>query len=134
MKDELTLIASKKDYQELIDEVDAQMNDLLHISEEYEQLKANVSTFYETDDNMTQMQNTVQENVNAVQEAIGMCKLTKSNIQKTVDEMDLTQQNISSIIEDGAAAIKSSVKSAIHAECYFNGKAQFSQQTGHMCS
>lgn len=113
--DELTLIASKKDYQELIDEVDAQMNELLQISEEYAQLKTNVSTFYETDDNMAQMQNTVQENVNAVQEAIGMCKLTKSNIQKTVDEMDQTQQNISTIIEDGAAAIKSGVKSAIHA-------------------
>ena len=115
MADDLTLIASRQDFQTLIDDIDASLSELNQISDEYNQLQQGVNRFLESDDNMQMMQNNVYENVKAVHEAIGMARISKQQVQKTLEDMNTLQSEMQGAIEDGIAAAKSGVSAAIHA-------------------
>lgn len=116
MADDLTLIASRQDYQTLIDEIDASLNELYNISDEYYNLQNGVSRFMEeNDDNINAMRNNVAENVKAVHEAIGMARVSRQSVAQTLEDMNVMQSEMQGAIEEGINAVKSGVSAAIHA-------------------
>ena len=102
MADELTLLASKSDFDNLIQQIDGKMQTLQGIADQYEALRDNVSSFMEEeDDNLEKMKANVQENVKRVYEAIGAANTTKANLQSTVDEMEAFSSNVGTTLEEG---------------------------------
>ncbi|MBQ5397829.1 MAG: hypothetical protein IIU14_00125 [Ruminococcus sp.] len=114
--DQLELFTNKADFQNLINDIDGQISVLEGIATEYEGLKNNVSSFMEQeDDNFESMKNNVQENVQAVYEAIGAARNTKKNLESTLQEFDEFGRRTASTLEQGIETTKSAVKAAINA-------------------
>ena len=114
MADELTLFASKADFDDLISQIDGKMHVLEGIADEYNALRDNVNSFMNEDDNVERMKGAVQENVNAVQRAIGAAQITRENLQKTVDEMEQFSTNVGTTLDQAVQTVKSGTEAVFN--------------------
>ena len=116
MAAELALKVSKGSYQDRITILDAKLAALNDVLQEYRELNNNVTSFMgETDDNFTNMQENVRANIDAVKRAIAATQESKSILQKTLDAMDTTSENIGKIMREGVDLAKNTIETAIKA-------------------
>lgn len=116
MAAELALKISKSSYQDRITILDAKLNQLNDLLQEYRELNNNVTSFMsDTDDNFSNMQENVRANIQAVKKAIAATQESRDTLQRTLDAMDETAANMGTILTEGAELAKNTVETAIKA-------------------
>jgi methyl-accepting chemotaxis protein len=117
MAAELLLHAKKADFVNLIDQLGSKFDILSGLLGEYQTLRSNVTAFIQdSDSNFQNMLNNVDVNIDAVKRAMAITMKSKTNLQKTVDQMDDMSGKVSTMMSETAEAAKNVITTAIKIE------------------
>ena len=109
--DALELKVSSELYMSRMSELDAKLNKLTTILEDYRTLKTDATrVFGEDDENLGEIQRSVEANINAVQGQINMLNAAKEMLRKQEEELGLLNTNIGNVVKEGVESAQSAFK------------------------
>ena len=117
MAAELQLHASKADYENLITQLDGKLQELNDLLADYDTQKTKVNNFVQDRDyNFERMQNVVEANIKGVRDAIKFTQESREHLQKTVDQMESTGENIAHMLDEAGELAGNVIKTAFRVD------------------
>lgn len=105
--DDLRLKVSITEYQQRIGILDSKINEMETLLREYEDLKRGADKVLgESDSNAEKLKNSVQANINAVKGQQNILKESRAMLQKQMEDLGISSQDITNLLSEADAAAK----------------------------
>ena len=110
----LRLKASKQDFMNRVNDIQAKMDKLDDVIRKYRDLKTNLDQFVEAEDSSYEdWVKRIDEHINAAGKAKAALNESKKSLQQTVDQMDEFGNLVKQTLETATEATKNTVEAAI---------------------